>query len=205
MLCTCYKRERTTSNSDTTSTGLPVLIRRRSELRRELTVKLARVHQLLVCALRYQVTRIQKQHAKWRGGTWDQRRVIPFDSLAPLLEMESVSWHRLQYPIEADEHHANLRPLDCTTIERTAEWIASMDLVITIDGVVAHLAGALGVPVWTLLACHADWRWMHSRTDSPWYPTMRLFRQPRPEDWDSVVEEARRRLESREAPLHRRK
>ncbi len=138
----------------------------------------------------------------WRGGTWDQRRAIPFDHLVPLLDVKGVSWHRLQHPAEADEHHANLRPLDCTTIERTAECIASMDLVITIDGVVAHLAGALGVPVWTLLAYDADWRWMRSRADSPWYPTMRLFRQRRPEDWASVVDEARRHLESREAPLH---
>lgn len=51
----------------------------------------------------------------------------------------------------------------------------------------AHLAGSLGVPVWTLLPAEADWRWMEGRSDSPWYPTMRLFRQERPGDWEPVI------------------
>jgi hypothetical protein len=59
--------------------------------------------------------------------------------------------------------------------------------VITVDSMPAHLAGALGVPVWTLLIHAADWRWMEGREDSPWYPTMRLFRQPAPGDWASVL------------------
>jgi ADP-heptose:LPS heptosyltransferase len=63
-----------------------------------------------------------------------------------------------------------------------------MDLVITIDNSTAHLAGALGIPVWLLLPFAADWRWLETRQDSPWYPTMRLFRQPHPGDWRSVVE-----------------
>jgi ADP-heptose:LPS heptosyltransferase len=63
-----------------------------------------------------------------------------------------------------------------------------MDLVITIDNSTAHLAGALGVPVWVLLPFAADWRWLKTRADSPWYPTMRLFRQPKPGDWASVIE-----------------
>jgi ADP-heptose:LPS heptosyltransferase len=62
-----------------------------------------------------------------------------------------------------------------------------LDLVITADTMPAHLAGALGRPVWTLLARAADWRWQEEREDSPWYPTMRLFRQTRPGDWDAVV------------------
>jgi ADP-heptose:LPS heptosyltransferase len=66
--------------------------------------------------------------------------------------------------------------------------IQSLDLVIAPDTMVAHLAGALAVPTWTLLHAQADWRWMDSaRTDSPWYPTMRLFRQSRPGDWQSVM------------------
>ena len=58
----------------------------------------------------------------------------------------------------------------------------------------AHLAGALGVPVWTLLRTHADWRWLRDRTDSPWYPTMRLFRQTRPGDWSGVVRDVAREI-----------
>lgn len=71
----------------------------------------------------------------------------------------------------------------------TAEIVAGLDLVITVDTSVAHLAGALGRPVWILLPAHGlDWRWMNDRPDTPWYPTARLFRQPTPGDWASVVD-----------------
>jgi ADP-heptose:LPS heptosyltransferase len=69
-----------------------------------------------------------------------------------------------------------------------AAAIANLDLVITVDTAIAHLAGALGQTVWTLLPFAPDWRWMLDRADSPWYPTMRLYRQPAPGDWESVVE-----------------
>jgi hypothetical protein len=70
----------------------------------------------------------------------------------------------------------------------TAALMMHLDLVLTIDTSVAHLAGALGVPVWTMLAYMPDWRWLLERSDSPWYPTMRLFRQSRPCDWGEVFE-----------------
>jgi ADP-heptose:LPS heptosyltransferase len=63
-----------------------------------------------------------------------------------------------------------------------------LDLVISIDCMPAHLAGALGLPTWTLLTTEADWRWMEDREDSPWYPTVRLFRQNRPGEWEPVIE-----------------
>jgi ADP-heptose:LPS heptosyltransferase len=69
-----------------------------------------------------------------------------------------------------------------------------LDLVIAIDTSVAHLAGALATPVWLLLSSIADWRWLLNRVDSPWYPTMRIFRQKNPGDWDTVIKEVAREL-----------
>ena len=69
----------------------------------------------------------------------------------------------------------------------TAALIENLDLVISVDTAVAHLAGALGKPVWTLLPFSPDWRWMLNREDSPWYPTMRLFRQSEPGDWETLI------------------
>jgi ADP-heptose:LPS heptosyltransferase len=70
----------------------------------------------------------------------------------------------------------------------TAALMRSLDLVVSADTAVAHLAGALGVPVWVALSQSADWRWLYQREDSPWYPTMRLFRQRRWGDWGEVFE-----------------
>jgi ADP-heptose:LPS heptosyltransferase len=72
-------------------------------------------------------------------------------------------------------------------ILQTARMMTALDLIVSVDSMPAHLAGALGLPVWTLLTHRADWRWMEGREDSPWYPTMRLLRQPRPGDWRAVV------------------
>jgi len=69
----------------------------------------------------------------------------------------------------------------------TAAIISLMDLLVSSDTSVAHLAGAIGAPTWTLLSFAPDWRWLLEREDSPWYPTMRLFRQPEPGNWDSVI------------------
>ena len=69
----------------------------------------------------------------------------------------------------------------------TAAIMAGLDLVISSDTSVVHLAGALGLPVWVLLQYVADWRWLRDRDDSPWYPTARLFRQPQIDDWESVI------------------
>jgi ADP-heptose:LPS heptosyltransferase len=69
----------------------------------------------------------------------------------------------------------------------TAALLSNLDLLITIDTAAAHLAGAMGLPTWVLLSHSPDWRWMLDRADSPWYPTMRLFRQPAPGDWDTPI------------------
>lgn len=81
----------------------------------------------------------------------------------------------------------------------TAAAIANLDLVICVDTSVAHAAGAIGAPVWTLLPHSPDWRWMLEREDTPWYPTMRLFRQPRTGDWASVIERVQGELTAKAA------
>jgi ADP-heptose:LPS heptosyltransferase len=73
----------------------------------------------------------------------------------------------------------------------SAGIMTQLDLVVTVDTAPAHLAGALGIPVWVLLPFSPDWRWLLDREDSPWYPTMRLFRQSGPGDWDGVFERVR--------------
>jgi ADP-heptose:LPS heptosyltransferase len=77
----------------------------------------------------------------------------------------------------------------------TAALLSLMDLVISVDTSVAHLAGALARPTWVLLPFSAEWRWLIERADSPWYPTMRLFRQPAPGDWDAVLAAVMRALD----------
>ena len=84
-----------------------------------------------------------------------------------------------------------------TDFSETAAAIANMDLVISVDTAVAHVAGALGVPVWTLLPYTAYWLWMLERDDTPWYPSMRLFRQEKRKEWASVLERVAAELADR--------
>ena len=76
---------------------------------------------------------------------------------------------------------------DLHDLDEAAALMMNLDLVISVCTAPAHLAGALGVPVWTVLHRSAEWRWLRDRSDSPWYPTMRLFRQPREGDWVTVA------------------
>jgi ADP-heptose:LPS heptosyltransferase len=78
----------------------------------------------------------------------------------------------------------------------TAALVEGLDLVIAVDTAVAHLAGAMGKPVWVLSRFDACWRWLEERSDSPWYPTLRLFRQQQPGEWGAVVERVAVELEA---------
>ena len=82
----------------------------------------------------------------------------------------------------------------------TAQIIAGLDLVISVDTAVAHLAGAMGKPVWVLLPDPAEWRWLIAREDSPWYPTMRLFRQQQRDDWLGALDRLAAALRERYSP-----
>ncbi len=124
----------------------------------------------------------------WRAGDWDERRSIPFHLLAPLAQIPGVDFHVLQRGPALDECPADFGTRSgADDVLEAARVIRALDLVITVDSMPAHLAGALGVPVWTLLMHEPDWRWMLDREDSPWYPTMRLFRQRAPGDWAPVI------------------
>jgi hypothetical protein len=125
----------------------------------------------------------------WRAGDWDERRSIPFSALEPLFELSGFRYWILQLGAETSEWREGFGTLaGSEKIEEAAAVMSALDLCITVDSMPAHLAGALGVPVWTLLHSEPDWRWMSARDDSPWYPTMRLFRQNQAGDWDEVVQ-----------------
>jgi ADP-heptose:LPS heptosyltransferase len=132
-------------------------------------------------------------------------RSMDLSLFAPLFASPDIRWISLQYgdhealeaqataagaPILIDRSVDQFRDMDVF-----AAQIAALDLVITIDNSTAHLAGALGVPVWLLLPFAADWRWTQAGEASPWYPSMRLFRQPKLRDWQAVVERVQSAVE----------
>ena len=84
---------------------------------------------------------------------------------------------------------------DLADFSDTAAVISELDLVISMDTAVAHLTGALGKPVWLLLSTAGDWRWMKDRNDSPWYPTMQIFRQTNFNDWNEILTRIRPQIE----------
>jgi hypothetical protein len=133
----------------------------------------------------------------WQGNPGyetDYLRSIPFSVLTPLIENSEAEFVSIQKGTNTAQMpntagFLNLGPeLDkCHSFLDTAAVIMSLDLVISSDTATAHLAGALGRPVWLLLNSAPDWRWQLNRQDSPWYPTMRLFRQENPRDWSNVI------------------
>jgi hypothetical protein len=125
----------------------------------------------------------------WQSGDWDNRRSIPFSEVKRLAQLRGIAWHILQREAGRAGWDGSLgsisggdNPLDDASLMR------ALDLVISVDTMTAHLAGALGVNTWTLLPSEPDWRWMLDRDDSPWYPTMRLFRQREQGKWDKVID-----------------
>lgn len=124
----------------------------------------------------------------------DRRRSCSLSRLAPLLSTPGVVFFPIQFGSAVREMEAlagNCRFVDVTSgivdFDDTASLLANLDLVITVDTSLAHLAGGMGVPTWVLIPFVPDWRWLLGRQDSPWYPTMRLFRQSEPGDWDGVA------------------
>ena len=124
----------------------------------------------------------------WRAGDWDDRRSIPFQQLSSLARIPGIALHILQRGSGLEERENGVGVISGSeSILELARIMQTLDLIVSVDSMPSHLAGALGLPVWNLLHADADWRWMQGRSDSPWYPTMRLFRQERPGEWGPVV------------------
>lgn len=156
-------------------------------------------------------SRLEKLNGRLKVGvTWagnpqhfnDQNRSIPLATFLPVLETQKASFVCLQ---------KDKRPGDAEILDRiplfdatehfrsfndTAALVSQLDLVISVDTSVAHLAGALGKPTWILLPFAVDFRWLANRNDTPWYPTAQLFRQPRFGDWESAIDQLRQKLVS---------
>ena len=135
----------------------------------------------------------------------DRQRSIPVKAFAPLWRVPGVRW----FSVQAGERATDLAEIpigdlppggiddlapELTDFAETAAALTNLDLVISVDTSVAHAAGALGRPVWTLLARVPDWRWLRTGASSPWYPTMTLFRQDDRRDWETVLSEVEQRL-----------
>jgi hypothetical protein len=124
----------------------------------------------------------------------DLKRSIALQALLPLADVKNVHFYSLQKTAPADPSQPNSSDFPMTDwtadlhdFDDTAALIENLDLIISVDTAIAHLAGAMGKPVWVLIPFVPDWRWMRDRTDSPWYPTMQLFRQAKFEDWQSPI------------------
>jgi hypothetical protein len=147
----------------------------------------------------------------WCSSVFNPARSIPIQELSQIFEIPNVCFYALQCGPEHEEiapwqpkvHDLHNRLI---TVQDTAAILCDLDLLITVDTMAAHLAGALAIPVWTLLPYECDWRWMLEREDSPWYPSMRLFRQPAPGDWSAVVSRLKQALSeftSKQRPMRR--
>ncbi|MEZ6049236.1 MAG: glycosyltransferase family 9 protein [Planctomycetaceae bacterium] len=147
---------------------------------------------------------LNEQHKKvglvWRGNPQqdrDQLRSCPLKQLVPLLQLPDIQWVNLQID---DQSKTDLESLNTEArflhagplvndFRDTAWLLDKLDLILTVDTSVAHLAGALGLPVWTMLSHTPDWRWHLKGTQSTWYPQIKLYRQPAWNDWESLIAE----------------
>ena len=151
----------------------------------------------------------------WQGNPahkGDRFRSIPLSLFRPLAEIEGVQLVSLQKGHGSDQiaRHPDLNLIEWsdpsdTTAEAlldTAAMMKNLDLVICVDTALAHLAGALAVPAWVLLPLAPDWRWLLDRDDTPWYPTLKLFRQRHPNDWQEVLSRVADALSTIANPTH---
>ena len=130
----------------------------------------------------------------------NHRRSCPLSELSAIFDTPNAEFYSLQKDVEESDrnlletHNIHPFPDNCQDFLDTAQIIRQLDLVVTIDTAVAHLAATLGKPTWVLLHFSCDWRWMLVRLDSPWYPSIRLFRQSQPQDWSTVIAQVKQAL-----------
>jgi hypothetical protein len=154
----------------------------------------------------------------WRGGTLKTRqsqKSIPLELLLPLLDLRGVHYVCMQHDLRSEERdllveHASsitVSPDACADLEESAALCMALDLTIGVPATNANLAGALGRPTWVMLNSSPEWPWLWRGDATPWYPSVRLWRQQRPGDWRGVVDEVRLGiiglLESRQTSLPR--
>jgi hypothetical protein len=125
----------------------------------------------------------------------DRNRSCPLALFEPLLDIPGLRWFSLQKgPAAAQAEAPPFSGLLTDWGSRLSDFsdsaaaVANLDLVLSVDTAVVHLAGAMGRPAWALISFVSDWRWMQDREDSPWYPSLRLFRQKKPGDWGEVLQ-----------------
>ena len=134
----------------------------------------------------------------WGGrpeADYERRRAVPFEMLARLGEHADVAWYALQSGDRSGDAQAHadriavevLTPAELGTFADTAALLAELDLLITVDTAFCHLAGAIGAPAWLMLPTAPDWRWSLQEDRTPWYPSVRIFRQPSPGDWAGML------------------
>lgn len=122
----------------------------------------------------------------WRAGDWDVERNLPTHALQRLTSSGEARFQSLQFG--ASRLPPRTLDISCHDLRELARRMARLDLVIAVDSALAHLAGAMGLAVWTLLPANCDARWGQETEASPWYPTMKLFRQSSAGDWLGVID-----------------
>ena len=135
----------------------------------------------------------------WQGGklSYAPARDMAFAELTPLLQLQGVHWYSLQKDEAPPPGAPLMNPMpEVTDFADTSALIANLDLVIAVDTAVAHLAGAMGKPVWLLNRFESEWRWMRGKSTTPWYPSMRIFSQPTPGDWGAVIAQVQQIMQS---------
>lgn len=132
----------------------------------------------------------------WAAGEWNPTRSIPFNEFKKLFRCNDAHYWNLQGGCHANDWASIASAPNLRDARELGDGLAvlisvisSMDLIVTVDTLAAHIAGALGVPAWLLLQHAADWRWMVNTSSSPWYPSLRLYRQHREGDWSAVLQQ----------------